>query len=119
MFDFDLKTKISFYAFDDDESIEKAEMKPIRHLAPEEYILLHESNIRTLHNDIYECLEALYLILDYAYHDGTRGSARGYYENLSLVFKRFIRIGNLIDADLMREQHNNGPGKNIQAVLMK
>lgn len=115
----DINSRMDFYIFDDDETIEKAENKPIRLLAPEEYILLHESNIRSLHNDIYECLEALYLILDYAYHDGIKGNARGYYENLSLVFKRFIRIGNLIDVDLMREQHKNGPGRNIQAVFMK
>lgn len=115
----DINTRIDFYIFDDNETIEEAETKPMRHSVPEEYVILHESNIRMLHNDIYECLEALYLVLDYAHQDRSKGEARGYYENLLLIFNRFIRIGNLIDADLMREQHKNGPGRNIQAVLMK
>ncbi|MDL2210466.1 hypothetical protein LJC26_06655 [Desulfovibrio sp. OttesenSCG-928-O18] len=116
MHEFDLSTRISFYTFDDDEVIDKKERKPIRHRNPEEYVLLHESDITSLHNDMYDVLEAFYLVLEYASQNN--GDARGYYENLSLIFKRLTRIGNLLDADLMKEQHKQGPGQNIKAVFI-
>lgn len=105
--------RISCYNFDDNECLMPLPHKP-SHFIPEVYVLLHESAITRLHNDIHDCVEALYLVLEYAAR--TRSESRGYYENLALIFKRLTRIGNLIDPDLMREQHRRGPGKNIHAV---
>ena len=115
MNDLDLSTRISFYTFDEDEVIERQKHKPSVH-APDEYVLLHECSIINLHNDMHDCLEAFHLVLDHAYNNT---DTRGYYENLSLIFKRLTRIGNQLDADLMRKQHSKGPGKNIQPVLVK
>ena len=112
----DIESRMAFYVFDDNEAIERHESKPIWH-KPENYVLIHESDVVMLHNDMYECMEAFYLVLDHASRDD--GDTRGYHANLSLIFKRLTRIGNLLDADLMKEQHKRGPGRNIQAVLIK
>ena len=109
----DLNTRISFYTFDDNESIEKQVYKQ-HNSAPEAYVLVHESNIAAIHNDIHDNLEAFYLVLEHASQN--RCYTRGYYENLELIYKRFVRIGNLLDADLMRELHKRGPGRDVFAV---
>lgn len=112
----DMDTRIAFSCFDADEVLVRQEYKPERY-APEEYVLVHESSIVHLHNAMYDCSEALYLVLEHAAYQNKDGDARGYYENLNLIFKRFIQIGNLLDADLMRAKHLSGPGKNICAAL--
>jgi hypothetical protein len=114
----DLDTRIKFYIFDEDETICKQEYKSITHSNPEEYIVIHESDIVSLHNDMCDCIDALFLVLDYASQNNDNGYY-GFYENLSLIFKRLTRIGNLLDADLMKEQHKRGQGQNIKAIYIR
>lgn len=109
----DLDTRIAFYRFDEDETMEEQEI-PSSGCAPDNYFVACAKDIASLHNDMFDCLEALNLVLELAYTG--KGEPRGYYENLRLIFKRLTRIGNQLDSNLMRARHEKGPGQYIQAV---